>query len=153
MKTGEQIPGNTAPEQKPTSALNAENLDSCSEESSFYEDKESEGSFNDVFSVYSNDSDSVDASENNNYEDLLALDESVKSKGLSGAEIKKFPTYIYLSSDAIAKPDACCVICISNFEVGEVVREISCNHEFHRDCIDKWFSNSIKCPSCNTKLR
>lgn len=88
-----------------------------------------------------------------NYEELLALDETIVKKGLCEAEIKKFPTYTFLSSDQMAKPDSCCVICISTFEVGEIVREIPCGHEFHRDCIDKWLSTSIKCPTCNKYLR
>ena len=135
----------------------SDHSDTSSNHSEFPEEKEElsdeEKNSYDGNQQSSNEDESIDASVPNDYEDLLALDESVTKKGLLDGEVKKFPTYIYLSSDKEAKPEASCIVCMSAFDVGEIVREIPCTHEFHRDCIDKWFKTSIRCPSCNKQLR
>ena len=115
-------------------------------------DEEDKCSFDGNLNHSSND-ESPTGSLNSGYDDLIILDESASKKGLTETEIKKFPTYTYLSSDKTANPDGCCSICISSFEVGEIIREIICGHEFHRDCIDKWLIASTKCPYCNKQLR
>jgi len=44
-----------------------------------------------------------------------------------------------------------CKVCLSNFEVGDDVRQLDCNHSFHVACIDEWFKHGGGCPTC--KLR
>jgi hypothetical protein len=41
-----------------------------------------------------------------------------------------------------------CSVCIEKFKEEDVVRELKCKHLFHRDCIDHWLENNIKCPLC-----
>ena len=31
-----------------------------------------------------------------------------------------------------------CVVCMSDYEVGDKLRMLLCSHEFHVDCIDQW---------------
>jgi hypothetical protein len=31
-----------------------------------------------------------------------------------------------------------CVICLDGFHRGDVLRQLPCGHEYHRDCIGKW---------------
>ena len=31
-----------------------------------------------------------------------------------------------------------CVVCMSDFEVGDKLRVLLCSHEYHVDCIDQW---------------
>ena len=31
-----------------------------------------------------------------------------------------------------------CVICMCDFENGQLLRVLPCNHEFHTKCVDKW---------------
>ncbi|KAJ3231770.1 E3 ubiquitin-protein ligase rnf38 [Chytriomyces hyalinus] len=48
-----------------------------------------------------------------------------------------------------------CIICMSEFESGDIVRELQCSHAFHEECISRWMK-SIKeggegkrtCPLC-----
>lgn len=43
-----------------------------------------------------------------------------------------------------------CVICLNNFKMEDVVREIKhCNHQYHLKCFDKWAETNRKCPLCN----
>ena len=50
-------------------------------------------------------------------------------------------------------PDKFCVICQEHVSTNVIIRTLSCYHSFHLNCIDKWFSEHTKCPTCNKDLR
>ncbi|KAI9289424.1 hypothetical protein BC943DRAFT_73186 [Umbelopsis sp. AD052] len=61
------------------------------------------------------------------------------------------PNVNVLNSTNIAQsqPDAMCVICLDDFDIGEKVRRLPCGHEFHCECIDPWLTiKSASCPLC-----
>ena len=41
-----------------------------------------------------------------------------------------------------------CVICLSDFEVGEEVTALPCLHVFHTECISSWIKKHCQCPVC-----
>ncbi len=41
-----------------------------------------------------------------------------------------------------------CSICLETFVEGDINRVLKCNHFFHKNCIDNWLVNSLKCPMC-----
>jgi hypothetical protein len=41
-----------------------------------------------------------------------------------------------------------CAICLSDFEDGEELRHMYCNHLFHRNCVDRWLVKNAFCPKC-----
>lgn len=51
-----------------------------------------------------------------------------------------------------------CCICCQNVKSNEYIRELNCNHKFHKKCIDKWLLQSMKekenvsCPICRTNI-
>ena len=45
-----------------------------------------------------------------------------------------------------------CVICQDDIINNEIIRNLKCNHNFHIDCIDTWFSENKKCPMCKFEL-
>ena len=42
--------------------------------------------------------------------------------------------------------DDCCCICLDEFENADVVLILSCNHQYHVNCIKAWHVNA--CPQC-----
>ncbi|PHH69017.1 hypothetical protein CDD82_126 [Ophiocordyceps australis] len=47
-----------------------------------------------------------------------------------------------------------CSICTDDFKVGEDVRVLPCNHQYHPRCVDPWLVNvSGTCPLCRLDLR
>ena len=40
-----------------------------------------------------------------------------------------------------------CIICFS--EISENEAKLSCTHNFHKECINKWFRIKKVCPVCN----
>ena len=45
-----------------------------------------------------------------------------------------------------------CNICLDNFEVGNILRILECNHEFHENCIITWLKSNNTCPICRHEL-
>jgi hypothetical protein len=45
-----------------------------------------------------------------------------------------------------------CVICQDDIDIDDIVRYIKCSHTFHIDCIDNWFTENKKCPTCKYEL-
>ncbi|KAK2429100.1 RING/U-box superfamily protein [Trifolium repens] len=45
-----------------------------------------------------------------------------------------------------------CVVCLDEFEVGGVVKEMHCKHRFHGDCIEKWLGLHGSCPVCRYQM-
>ena len=42
-----------------------------------------------------------------------------------------------------------CGVCIEKMKRNDIVRELSCHHTFHINCIDQWFEKKCCCPFCN----
>jgi hypothetical protein len=50
--------------------------------------------------------------------------------------------------------DDTCAICQDEMAIGSQIRKINfCNHTFHKDCIDVWFSRNSYCPTCRHDIR
>ena len=45
-----------------------------------------------------------------------------------------------------------CNICLENFEIGNILRILECNHEFHENCIITWLKQNNTCPICRHEL-
>ncbi|KAM7484373.1 hypothetical protein LguiA_000382 [Lonicera macranthoides] len=45
-----------------------------------------------------------------------------------------------------------CVICLEEWGVGEVVKEMPCKHRFHGNCVEKWLGIHGTCPVCRYKM-
>ena len=76
------------------------------------------------------------------YEQLLQLEEEVGTvnKGMSQDKINKIPLLF---------EDNCqCIICMESFSENELVKQLSCGHIFHGNCIDHWLSQQKNCPFC-----
>jgi len=41
-----------------------------------------------------------------------------------------------------------CAVCLSDLQLGEMLRPLPCGHVFHQSCIDKWLQRNGICPLC-----
>lgn len=46
-----------------------------------------------------------------------------------------------------------CAICLSEYQEGESLRRMPCDHTFHRECVDHWLESRTTCPYCRADLR
>ena len=45
-----------------------------------------------------------------------------------------------------------CTICLEDFKENEKLYKLTCNHYYHKGCIDSWLSNNHTCPLCRLNL-
>ena len=84
------------------------------------------------------------------YEQLLALSEQLGTvaKGFSKEDIQSIP-FFDITNDIKGKS---CPICYELFRSGEKAKKMSCNHEYHVDCIDPWLEQEKNCPVCKQEI-
>lgn len=68
-------------------------------------------------------------------------------KGLTLQEYKKIPVREITD---ISSEDGCwCGICVEDFNIGDSSRKLPhCQHQFHKNCIDRWLVDHDTCPEC-----
>ena len=45
-----------------------------------------------------------------------------------------------------------CVVCLSEFQIGDIISALPCCHIFHTECIQNWFRNELTCPVCKFEV-
>ncbi|KAM9998973.1 hypothetical protein ACTFIZ_002527 [Dictyostelium cf. discoideum] len=85
------------------------------------------------------------------YELLLLLDENIKPKTVDEDDIDKLLTVKF--DTQLLQQFSTCMICLSDFDLGESITKLPCSHIFHINCISNWLSNaSTKCPIDNIPI-
>ena len=68
---------------------------------------------------------------------------------LPKSALKKLPIIKYKAGD----PYETCVICLDDFEEGDKLRVLPCDHGYHSKCIDPWLvKNKRICPQCRKRV-
>jgi E3 ubiquitin-protein ligase BIG BROTHER-like protein len=89
------------------------------------------------------------------YEELLAIGEFIgeEKRGLSITDI---PTCLRVCKcqPVESKNGGVdrCVICQVEYEEGEALAALACEHPFHSECISKWLQIKKICPICSTEV-
>ncbi|KAK3245250.1 hypothetical protein CYMTET_45174, partial [Cymbomonas tetramitiformis] len=97
--------------------------------------------------------------ENLTYEQLTALGDAVgtQSRGVDTAVMSALPEVsFHLTPRRAACGDDCqmdkCVICQLEFEDGERLNQLPCEHCYHKDCIQQWLQLNKQCPICSKEV-
>lgn len=45
-----------------------------------------------------------------------------------------------------------CCICLAKYANNDDLRELSCGHFFHMECVDKWLKINALCPLCKSEV-
>ncbi|CAG9329097.1 unnamed protein product [Blepharisma stoltei] len=53
----------------------------------------------------------------------------------------------------IDKGSISCPICLDNFNLDDIVRELLCDHIYHKKCIDEWFATKTYCCLCKREYK
>jgi len=76
----------------------------------------------------------------------FALVPGAARSGLMQEEIDAMRRRPLTASDLIEEKT--CSICLTVLRVDDVVRNVSCSHLFHADCLDQWLVHNDTCPLC-----
>ncbi|KAF5839402.1 hypothetical protein DUNSADRAFT_973 [Dunaliella salina] len=73
--------------------------------------------------------------------------------------VHKLPVRLYEGPEQQASTDhTSCSICCEDYSEGDAMRVLPCKHQFHIECVDRWFLTSTDytrppaCPLCNQAL-
>jgi len=70
---------------------------------------------------------------------------------LPKSSLKKIPTKKFCAGDEVHY-ETCC-ICLDDYEIGDKLRVLPCDHAYHMKCIDPWLlKNKRVCPQCRKKV-
>ncbi|KEH20328.1 zinc finger, C3HC4 type (RING finger) protein [Medicago truncatula] len=87
---------------------------------------------------------------------VLSSHPSVSSIGSVPAPInvvESLPVKLYEKFHKHQEDATQCYICLVEYNDGDSVRVLPCNHEFHRTCIDKWLKEIHRvCPLCRGNI-
>ncbi|MCL7032054.1 hypothetical protein MKW94_023940 [Papaver nudicaule] len=73
-------------------------------------------------------------------------------QGLDRKVLDTFPVFVH--PDVKNKRSVRdCAVCLGEFEDGDVLRLLSCDHVYHTDCIGKWLVSNSTCPLCRSELK
>jgi len=72
-----------------------------------------------------------------------------KPRGAPQDLIDQMPLVEFCPDPSSSKnAETSCAVCLSDFEVDDMLRRLPCGHDFHRACIDKWLKRNKVCPLC-----
>lgn len=67
--------------------------------------------------------------------------------------IGRFDTSKMIVSRLINSPEESCCVCLSRLKGRDDISVLPCLHEFHRECINRWFNVCRKtCPICRLSM-
>lgn len=90
------------------------------------------------------------------YEELIAIGEFIgeEKRGLSISDIPTCLRACTCLSSVETKTGGIdrCVVCQVEYEEGEALVALPCEHPFHSECITKWLQIRKICPICSTEV-
>lgn len=45
-----------------------------------------------------------------------------------------------------------CSICLENYEIGDKISILSCEHFYHKRCLNEWLKKKEECPLCREEI-
>jgi len=76
---------------------------------------------------------------------------NASSRGATESMIRALP-YKKFKDGILPKEDSNCAICLSDYELSELIRFLPCDHHFHTICVDQWLLTNKTCPFCKQEI-
>ena len=76
---------------------------------------------------------------------ILAEADSIE--GMPPSKIRQLELTLYRKSEGMKEQELCSICCV-DFDAGEPIRRLKCQHIYHPECIMQWLSRNRTCPVC-----
>ena len=89
--------------------------------------------------------------DNMSYEQLLARfgdGTENQDRGASAGQIASLPTSTVTNPYDLPSDCRECIVCMEEFQRGDVRKTLPCLHSFHQKCVDRWLQSNATCPVC-----
>jgi hypothetical protein len=84
---------------------------------------------------------------------LVLLDTIQDINNINNNNINKLNSYKRIKDSNVLLLESQCPICLDIFKKNECYRVLSCNHTFHKKCIDRWIKkDKNECPMCRKNI-
>lgn len=98
------------------------------------------------------DSVSKPTSNSYNISPNISIDDTLKVLGLEKIPYNELvPKYKKITKEDINDVKECS-ICQEEFMEKQYKRELSCNHKYHKKCVDAWLKTNFTCPICRKSV-
>jgi hypothetical protein len=67
--------------------------------------------------------------------------------------LELIPETTIQNTEKLPEEKKSCIICLSDYEVGENILTLSCTHSFHTNCIRDWLNSHNNCPICKHEIK
>ncbi|TDH71890.1 hypothetical protein CCR75_002674 [Bremia lactucae] len=82
---------------------------------------------------------------------LSRLQDPMRGKGATKEMIDQLEAKVY-TVNMFPPDDACCCICLNDYEISQSLRVLPCSHHFHKECVDEWLLVNSTCPTCRKSI-
>ena len=87
-----------------------------------------------------------------NEENNIINDLDLRSKDKDLNTILKFLPVWEIRENKKHENNNNCVICLNDFDIGDIISALPCCHVFHTECIENWMKNELSCPVCKFEI-
>jgi DNA-directed RNA polymerase subunit RPC12/RpoP len=89
--------------------------------------------------------------EGSHNDSFQSLNQGSTSLGLSEVFINHLPKEKFVPN-ATGSSIQDCSICLEEFQLGQKLVCLPCNHKFHPKCLTPWLESHVQCPYCRAKI-
>lgn len=82
---------------------------------------------------------------------MQRLQGPVPGRGATQAQLQTIPTEQYREG-TLDSTQTTCAVCLMDYEAGDELRVLPCQHRFHARCVDDWLQLNATCPQCRSAV-
>ncbi|GJQ08596.1 hypothetical protein GpartN1_g387.t1 [Galdieria partita] len=75
-----------------------------------------------------------------------------RGRAATAEQINHLPCSSYVRGSFEREEDTSCVICLTDYIEGDMIRHLPCKHHYHKKCIDEWLALDKSCPLCKKDI-
>lgn len=80
------------------------------------------------------------------------VEDVIQRRGLFEDTLNEIERFNWPPADVHRCHQTSCMVCLGDFDIGDDVRRLPCQHVFHVSCVDEWLRRCTNCPICKNNV-